>query len=175
MAHPKHGQVRQRYGFRCGYCGVTETNTGGELTVDHYRPVSAGGSDEDDNLIYACMRCNLYKHDYWPSAAQQAQGLRILHPLLDDAATHLREETFSGVLEAITETGHFHIETLQLNRPELVSNRLERTRRLLALEVNTALRAENNDVWTLVADLVRYSGELEQQLGFRSPDEKQAE
>ena len=76
MAHPKHEQVRQHYGQRCGYCGITETDAGGELTIDHYRPVAAGGNDSDDNLVYACFRCNQYcgrfvprKRNTWPSYA----------------------------------------------------------------------------------------------------------
>jgi hypothetical protein len=31
-------QVRQRAGFAGGFCGVTETDTGGELTIDHFQP-----------------------------------------------------------------------------------------------------------------------------------------
>ena len=63
MAHPRHEEVRQRFAFRCGYCGVSETDTGGQLTVDHFHPVHARGDDSDDNLIYACPRCNLRKSD----------------------------------------------------------------------------------------------------------------
>jgi hypothetical protein len=29
-------QVRQRANFVCEFCGVTETDTGGELTIDHF-------------------------------------------------------------------------------------------------------------------------------------------
>jgi hypothetical protein len=58
MAHPRHEEVRERYGRCCGYCGVSETETGGELTIDHFRPVSASGDDSADNLVYACFRCN---------------------------------------------------------------------------------------------------------------------
>jgi hypothetical protein len=39
-------QVRQRANFACEYCGVTETDSGGELTIDHYQPQSQNGSDE---------------------------------------------------------------------------------------------------------------------------------
>lgn len=63
VPHPKHERVRQRYDGRCGYCGLSEVDAGGELTVDHFRPVAAGGGDDDDNLVYACFRCNLYKGD----------------------------------------------------------------------------------------------------------------
>ena len=59
-------QVRQRAGFGCEFCGVTDTDTGGQLTVDHFQPKGKKGSDNLENLIYACVRCNLYKADYFP-------------------------------------------------------------------------------------------------------------
>src|SRR5215470_3644402 len=61
MPHPLHEQVRQAFGFRCGYCRVDETGAGAELTVDHFRPSAVGGADDLENLVYACFRCNLYK------------------------------------------------------------------------------------------------------------------
>ncbi len=58
--------IRALYGFRCGYCGVTETEAGGQLEIDHFRPRSHGGEDALDNLVYACPTCNRFKGDYWP-------------------------------------------------------------------------------------------------------------
>ena len=88
MAHPKQDQVRRRYDFRCGYCGVSETDSGGELTIDHFRPISINGDDSDDNLVYACNRCNQFKSDFFPDPATSAPEYRLLHPLLDDAKLH---------------------------------------------------------------------------------------
>ena len=31
--------VRTLYAFACGYCGVTETEVGAYLTIDHYQPL----------------------------------------------------------------------------------------------------------------------------------------
>ena len=59
-------KVRIRANFACEYCGVTETDSGSELTIDHFHPPSKGGDDGLDNLIYCCPRCNLYKSDYFP-------------------------------------------------------------------------------------------------------------
>jgi hypothetical protein len=122
MAHPKHDAVRQRYGFRCGYCGVSEEDVGGELTIDHYCPTSKGGDDSDANLVYACSRCNLYKSDFWPDDQDVAQQRRVLHPLLDDLAKHVNEDE-NGHLLPLTEAGSFHIAVLELNRPPLVAHR----------------------------------------------------
>jgi hypothetical protein len=30
-------QVRQRANFACEFCGVSEINTGGQLTIDHFQ------------------------------------------------------------------------------------------------------------------------------------------
>ena len=61
--------VRQRAYFACEYCGVSETDTGSELTIDHFQPHTKGGQDDVDNLLYCCARCNQYKADYWPAEA----------------------------------------------------------------------------------------------------------
>ena len=42
MAHPRQDEVRRRYHRRCGYCGVSETDTGGRADDEIiYRRVSA--------------------------------------------------------------------------------------------------------------------------------------
>ena len=66
MSHLLFEAIRERYRRSCGYCGVTETAVGAELTLDHYRPQAAGGGDEPGNLVYACIKCNQYKSDFWP-------------------------------------------------------------------------------------------------------------
>jgi 5-methylcytosine-specific restriction endonuclease McrA len=53
-------QVMQRDGFRCVYCGRTAAE-GARLHVDHVIPVTAGGPNEQDNLVTACEECNLGK------------------------------------------------------------------------------------------------------------------
>ena len=58
--------VRERANFRCEYCGVSEQDTGGELTLDHFQPQVRGGTDDPANLLYCCQHCNQYKSDYWP-------------------------------------------------------------------------------------------------------------
>lgn len=147
MAHPKLQSVRQRYNYRCGYCGVAEADVGGELTADHFHPVSAGGDDSDDNLVYACVRCNQYKGAQLPSATASGKGLRLLHPLNDDLTVHLREDEVTGRLEGLTEEGRFHIAAFRLNRPALLGHRQRRQLQALlearleqALNENAALR-----------------------------------
>ena len=147
MAHPKLQTVRERYAFCCGYCGVSETDVGGELTVDHFRPISAGGDDSDANLVYACVRCNQYKGTLLPEATGRAYERHLLHPLRDDLLAHIREDESTGRLEGLTTTGCFHIIALRLNRQALIVHRQRRYLAVLlearlaqALAENTALR-----------------------------------
>lgn len=48
--------IFERDCFACRYCGKTAEDT--LLEVDHVVPVSAGGGDEEENLITACVACN---------------------------------------------------------------------------------------------------------------------
>ena len=43
--------VRQRAGFACEFCGITETDAGGELTIDHYHPSAKEGSAVPDVIF----------------------------------------------------------------------------------------------------------------------------
>ncbi len=161
MAHPRHKDVRRRYRGRCGYCDVAEAETGGELTVDHYQPTSAGGDDSEDNLVYCCFRCNSYKGDFVPTPEDMHHGFRILHPLLDDLTLHLRENPHIGALEPLTETGRFHIDLLYLNRPQLIELRLPRKLHGLLTESYTVLRDENEHLRFQIVLLEHYLKELE--------------
>ncbi len=115
--------VRAVYAFRCGYCGVTEAQVGAELTFDHFRPQSQGGTDDAANLVYACHACNEFKGEYW---AEDGEA-RLLHPLTDDITQHIVEE-INGTLRPLTTLGQVYLARLQLNRSALVENRLERQR-----------------------------------------------
>ena len=52
--------ILERDGFMCIYCG--KNGTEGTLHVDHVVPVSKGGETTEDNLVTACVECNLGKH-----------------------------------------------------------------------------------------------------------------
>ena len=115
--------IRAVYGFRCGYCGVSEAQVGSELTFDHFRPHSQAGTDDAANLVYACHACNEFKGEYW---AEDGDA-RLLHPLTDDLAPHIVGEG-NGTLRPLTPLGQVYLDRLQLNRVALVENRLERQR-----------------------------------------------
>ncbi len=109
-------KLRERARFACEYCEVSEIETGGELTVDHFKPLSKNGDDEAENLVYCCFRCNLYKGDYC------AEDKQLFNPRTDKRDEHFWLSE-SGKLFALTETGEFTIKLLRLNRQPLITKR----------------------------------------------------
>jgi hypothetical protein len=150
--------VREAFGRRCGYCGVSEVWVGGELEIDHFCPPGHGGTDALDNLVYACTTCNRFKSDYWPTA-DAPNSLWLLHPGQDDLTAHLLE-TADGRLVGLTPRGWFHIDRLHLNRPQLIDLRRQyRTEQLLqrevvqAQDIKTQLQKRIRELETELAEL----------------------
>ncbi len=50
----------------CQYCG----HTGGELTLDHIVPRDRGGTNDWDNLVCCCLKCNNKKGNRMPTEAK---------------------------------------------------------------------------------------------------------
>lgn len=148
-------RVRAIYDFRCGYCGVSEAESGGELDADHFRPVAHGGTDDLENLVYACVTCNRFKGDYWP-AAGAGQELLLLHPQHDEVAAHIVLMP-DGRLTGLTPRGWLHIRRLHLNREPLVALRRRR-------ELDRQLQQILADSQRAQADLRAYSRHLEQEI-----------
>jgi hypothetical protein len=147
--------VRRRANYACEFCGVSEEDVGGELTIDHLRPKSRGGDDDPENLIYACSRCNLYKQDYWPN---QPSEVPLWNPRQETVSLHMLELE-DGQLIALTAVGERTIQRLRLNRPALISYRLRKQTeteelRLLSayLDITTLLVQLNEQLTRLVGE-----------------------
>lgn len=57
----KRNSIAAKTYGRCAYCGKI---LGRKFHVDHVIPTSRGGTSEDDNLLAACQRCNLWKKNF---------------------------------------------------------------------------------------------------------------
>ena len=53
--------VADRAGQRCEYCQCPGGYSPGPFSIEHIAPRALGGSDEIDNLAWACMGCNGHK------------------------------------------------------------------------------------------------------------------
>jgi 5-methylcytosine-specific restriction endonuclease McrA len=57
--------VLHRDNYTCQYCGERRH----DLTIDHIIPRSKGGQDTWDNVVAACLKCNVTKGDRTPKEA----------------------------------------------------------------------------------------------------------
>lgn len=151
-------QVRERANFTCEFCGVTETDTGAELTVDHFRPRAKGGDDDPDNLLYSCVRCNQYKLDYWPADASSPS---LWNPRREPG-THHFVLLDDGTLHPLTPTGEFTLRRLRLNRPALVACRQRKK-----------LRAEGTRLLLQHRGLVQLLEEMNSRLSALAEEQQQ--
>lgn len=129
-------QVRQRANFACEFCGISETDAGGELVIDHFQPIAKAGSDSLDNLLYCCPRCNLYKVDYWPATSNEPP---LWNPRREPASHHFFELD-DGTLHALTPIGSFTLQRLRLNRRPLVAHRLRKREEASTIRLLTRYR-----------------------------------
>jgi hypothetical protein len=56
--------IRKRANYLCEYCHSPEKISATRFTIDHIIPQSLGGSDDLDNLAYACRRCNERRYNF---------------------------------------------------------------------------------------------------------------
>ena len=117
-------RVRERAGYACEFCAVTEVSSGGELTVDHFQPRAELGPDDLENLVYCCFRCNLYKAAWWNS---ESSGFGLWNPRTDSFREHFHVAK-DGRLLALSEKGRRTVDVLRLNRPQLIEYRLRSLR-----------------------------------------------
>jgi 5-methylcytosine-specific restriction endonuclease McrA len=59
--------IFERDEHKCQYCGRRFSKS--ELTIDHVLPRSRGGRDTWENLVLACVKCNVTKGDRTPDEA----------------------------------------------------------------------------------------------------------
>lgn len=69
-------EVFKRDLFKCAYCGRTPPAV--VLHVDHIHPVSKGGKNTQDNLITACLDCNLGKSNIPLSVVPESMAEKAL-------------------------------------------------------------------------------------------------
>jgi len=89
------------------------------FTIDHYEPKNLRPDliNVYANLMYACDECNLRKGDRAPPEEARANGFRFFRP---DHDVHCDHFGMKGVLlEPRSNTGHYSIEAIDLNRASL--------------------------------------------------------
>jgi len=94
-----------RDGHRCQYCGKRYSTP--RLSLDHVLPKSRGGPDTWENIVCACLKCNVDKGGRTPSEA----GMKLLQkpikpqrsPLLNRQLTLIKYESWKNFIPHASE------------------------------------------------------------------------
>lgn len=117
-------QVSARAGGLCEYCRCPAHFTNASLHCAHIQPREAGGETTLANLAWACPWCKA--HTYTTTYAPDSRTGRVVvlfNPHRQRWSRHLAwSEDFLFIMGR-TATGRATVETLPLNRPELLNLR----------------------------------------------------
>ena len=84
-----------RDGNTCQYCGRNLASK--DLNIDHIIPRSRGGKDTWENLVCACVRCNIRKANRLPHEAGMRLVRRPQRPRLNPAiVSHLGKKKYAS-------------------------------------------------------------------------------
>jgi HNH endonuclease len=81
--------LRRRAGFRCEYCHLPEAIAELPFQFDHIVAAQHGGMPTEDNLAWACARCNRHKGPNLSGIDPESGKLtRLFNPRIDVWAEH---------------------------------------------------------------------------------------
>lgn len=117
--------VASRANRICEYCRCLEPFSSTTFSIEHIIPRSLGGTNDLENLAFACQGCNNIKFIKIRAIDPETAALvPLFHPRQDDWANHFAWSDSLMVLLGLTPTGRATIEALKLNREEIRNLRL---------------------------------------------------
>lgn len=102
---------------RCAYCDITLEEHGGEgFQLDHFRPQAHFEilSNDPNNLVCSCPKCNRSKSDFWP---ENYPEVRFIEPFETNRVDLFEFADNGNLLAAKDSISRYQIELLNLNRP----------------------------------------------------------
>ena len=116
--------VGTRAGHCCEYCRSQERVAVQSFAVEHGEPQSGGGSDELENLAFACQGCNNHKYTR-TRATDPTTGAAapLFNPRRDQWAEHFAWTEDCAEVIGLTPTGRATVIAWRLNRPGVVNLR----------------------------------------------------
>jgi hypothetical protein len=122
--NPLYPNVAARAGHRCEYCRAPEAIFNFPFEVEHVRPVSQGGADEEGNRALACRSCNLFKSDRLHARDPEGPDeVPLFDPRQDVWEHHFEVQAETGIIVGRTPTGRATVACLQINSTAQLSAR----------------------------------------------------
>ena len=113
--------VEKRAGYRCEYCQTTMDASTQRLELEHIIPISKDGLTILDNLALSCRGCNGSKYNKTEGLDPVTEEVfPLFNPRKDSWNEHFEWDVNPLYLIGLTPIGRATIETLKLNRPQLI-------------------------------------------------------
>ncbi len=114
----------RRGSYRCEYCKTPVDFSPEPFDIEHIIPLSKGGSNDLDNLAFACGGCNGYKSAR-TEGIDPADGNigRFFNPRKDAWADHFSWSQDFRLIVGLTPVGRTTVTVLQMNRQGLLNLR----------------------------------------------------
>ena len=113
-----------RAGGRCEYCRLPDDADEWPFHVEHIIARQHGGDNSDDNLCWACIRCNVHKGTNLASIdIQTGQRESLYDPRRQSWADHFA--VVDARIMGLTATGRCTVRLLRMNDHERVELRRE--------------------------------------------------
>jgi HNH endonuclease len=117
-------RVRAQAKNRCGHCCSHQDYVLGTLEIDHFIPLSRGGTDDEENLWLACGLCNTFKasqtHVIDPLTRRR---IRLFNPRRQQWSRHFAWSEDGTQIIGRTACGRATVVALRLNNPIAVKVR----------------------------------------------------
>ena len=118
--------IAERANQLCEYCLIAEANTFYGCEVDHIISIKHGGSNELNNLAYACALCNRAKGSDIGSIATSGELTRFFNPRTDRWADHFGLD--GATIHPLTPIGEVTARILGFNESARLHEREEMIR-----------------------------------------------
>ena len=118
-------QIELRAEGRCEYCLLHQDDSFFTHEIDHIYAEKHGGETSPSNLCCACADCNGHKGSDLCSLDPDTGNITALfHPRRDKWSDHFQLNPQNGVIEPLTAQGRVTAKVLQLNRGDLLIDRV---------------------------------------------------
>jgi hypothetical protein len=114
--------VTERAAYRCEYCLLPQAVALHRHEPDHIVPRQHGGETHENNLAFACLRCNRYKG---PNVGSFDSSTGLLVPLFNPRMQSWPAHfTWDGaMIQPLTPEARVTVRILRLNDPDRVIER----------------------------------------------------
>jgi HNH endonuclease len=119
ISKAKRLKVAKRARYRCEYCCLHEDDLFLSFELDHIIAIKHGGSDDLENLAYACPHCNQHKgSDLVTVLDDSDEFVPLFNPRVLLWEEHFR--VLEGERIPKTNIGRATVKLLQFNSPDLL-------------------------------------------------------